>query len=154
MIICQVESYSDILPELIEMLPVHYEELALNKDHVPLDMDHAKYIELESNNVLLLVTIRKDEKLIGYYFGFITSELHYSSTLSCMTDIFYILPEYRREGAGRILFDTVEEELRNLGVKRWFVSIKNHSKAGAMAMMDRLEFKEIESTYSKWLGGE
>ena len=36
MITLEVESFIECLPELKPILPIHYEELALNKDEVPL----------------------------------------------------------------------------------------------------------------------
>ncbi len=152
MIIVQKENYSQLSKDWESIIPVHYEELALDRDKVPLMVDHDKYFSLEENNALFIVTIRDNGKLIGYYVGFISSEMHYASTFSCMTDIFYVLPEYRKQGAGKILFSHVEKELKEIGIDRWFVSIKNHSKAGAEAMMNKLEFTPIETTYSKWIG--
>lgn len=150
----QVQKFADIQHEIAEILPVHYDELALNKEHVPLDFDYDKYLTLEEHGGLFVVTVRLYNELIGYYLGFIAPELHYASTTSCMTDIFYVLKQHRRDGAGKLLFTTVEKELKLLGIDRWFVSIKDHSKAGAEAMMKALEFKQIETTFSKWIGAE
>lgn len=153
MITAQVEKYGHILQELVDILPTHYEELALNKDKVPLEMNHNRYFEESEVGNLFVVTVRKDTILIGYYIGFLFNELHYMGCFSCATDIFYILPEERRSGAGGLLFAAVEKELKLLGVDRWFVSAKEHSKAGASALLEKLEFKPVETTYCKWIGG-
>lgn len=150
----QVELFEAIKEEIAEILPIHYDELAMNKEHVPLDFDYERYLQMEENGGLFVVTLRKESTLIGYYIGFVGPEPHYASTYCCMTDIFYVLPDYRRDGAGKLLFKTVEFELKLLGIDRWFVSIKDHSKAGAEAMMKAMEFKQIETTFSKWIGGE
>ena len=43
MITCQVEQWPEFIEEAKPMLPIHWEELALNKDKVPLDPQYYIY---------------------------------------------------------------------------------------------------------------
>lgn len=151
MLTCHVESFEERLAELQALLPSHYDELALNKDKVPLSPQYGVYIERERRGELLFVTMRESGELVGYFIGFIAPGLHYSTCLTCTMDIFYIRQDKRGTALpGVRLFRAVEKELRRRGVNRWFVGSK--VKADASALFEFLDFERVEIYYSKWLG--
>ena len=149
MITAHIESFKNGLEELKPLLPLHYEELALDKDVAPLDPDFDRYFLLEDAGVLLYVTLRSKGVLIGYYIGMIERGLHYRSNLECKTDIFYIEQSKRGKGGARILFDATEKELKRRGVDRWFTGCKNHKDASQF--FEKIGFKKIETYHSKLL---
>lgn len=150
MITCHIESFIERLPELKQLLPQHWEELALNQDKVPLDPQYDVYFDREKQGELLFVCLREGGDLVGYFIGFIAPGLHYRNCLTCTMDIFYVRKDKRNGRAGIILFKFVEEELERRGVKRWFVGSKCH--ADASALFEYLGFNQVEVYYSKWLG--
>lgn len=151
MITCHVESFIERLPELKPLLPLHWAELALDTDKVPLDPQYEIYFERERRGELLFVVLREKGELIGYFIGFIAPGLHYKTCLTCTMDIFYVHPDKRGGRAGIKLFKFVEEELKRRGVDRWFVGSK--LKLDASWLFDYLKFERVEVYYSKWLGG-
>lgn len=150
MITAQLEKFADRIEELQALLPMHYEELALNKDQVPLCPQYEIYIEREVNNELIFVTLRELGELVGYFIGFIAPGLHYKTCLTCTMDIFYVRPDKRGGGAAKELFGFVEKELKRRGVDRWLVGSKCHKDASYL--FEKLGFSQIEVYYSKWLG--
>ncbi len=151
MITCHIESFEDRLEELKVLLPEHYLELALNQDRVPLSPNYDFYIQNENAGSLLFVTLRDAGELVGYFIGFITPGLHYSTCLTCTMDIFYVRKDRRSGSAGVRMFRFVESELRRRGVQRWFMGSKIH--ADASALFKRIGAAPVETYYSKWLGG-
>jgi len=153
MVIAQMESFEACLDELAPLLPGHYDELALYRDHIPLDPNFPAYVAREQAGGLIFCTIRKQGELVGYYIGFLENavfpNLHYKSTPMCKTDIFYICPEHRLSGAGSMLFWTVEAELKRRGIVVWFVGSKVHLPADRL--FDALGFDRVETYYSKLL---
>lgn len=150
MITALVENFEAGVDELKALLPGHYEELALNKDRVPLSPQWDVYFARERRGELLYVTLRDAGQLVGYFIGFIAPGLHYSTCLTCTMDIFYVRPDKRGGRAGVKLFKAVEEELRRRGVDRWFVGSKCHKDASWL--FEHLGFEQVEVYYSKWLG--
>jgi hypothetical protein len=150
MITCHVESFAQRLDELQALLPLHYKELALNQDQVPLSPQYGVYIDRESAGGLLFVTLREAGELVGYFIGFINPGLHYSTCLTCNMDIFYVRADKRAGSAGVRMFRFVESELRRRGVQRWFMGSKIH--ADASALFKRIGAAPVETYYSKWLG--
>ena len=150
LITAHVESFEQTLPELMPLLPIHYKELALNQDDVPLDPQYDLYIERERLGQVIMVSLREAGKLIGYFIGFVAPGLHYKTCLTCTMDIFYVHPEHRGSSGGLILFKALEAELKRRGVKRWLVGSKCHMDASAL--FERLGFERVEVYYSKMLG--
>lgn len=150
MITAGVESFEERLDELKVLLPLHYAELALNQDQVPLSPRYNVYIEHERAGGLLFVTLRDAGELVGYFIGFVAPGLHYSTCLTCTMDIFFIRKDRRTGSAGVRMFRFVEAELRRRGVRRWFMGSKIH--ADASALFKRIGAAPVETYYSKWLG--
>ena len=150
MITCHVESFTERLPELRPLLPLHWEELALNQDKVPLDPIFEIYFDREKKGELIFVTLRESGELVGYFIGFIAPGLHYRSCLTCTMDIFYVRKDKRGGRAGIKLFKFVEDELRRRGIDRWFVGSK--CKADVSWLFEHLGFDKVEVYFSKWLG--
>jgi len=144
-----VESLTDRLDELRPVLPLHWAELALNKDEVPLDPQYSVYLERDAAGGIVFVTLRKRGELVGYFVGFVAPGLHYQTCLTCTMDIFYVVPEHRGGSGGLVLFQAVERELKRRGVQRWFVGSKVHMDASWL--FERLGFERVEIYYSKML---
>jgi len=150
MLTYHLESFEERLEELKELLPQHWEELALNKDKVPLSPQFNIYIDREKRGELIFVVIRESGEMIGYFIGFISNGLHYSTCLTCQMDIFYVRKDKRGGSAGIKLFKFVEKELRRRGVQRWFMGSKVF--ADASPLFERIGAEKVEVFYSKWLG--
>ena len=150
MITAHVESFEENLEYLKPLLPIHYKELALNQDKVPLSPQFDKYIATEKQGGLIFVTLRKAGEMVGYFIGFIAPGLHYSTCLTCQMDIFYVLPEHRGSGTGFQLFRFVEQQLKKRGVQRLFVGSKLHKDASWL--FEKLNYTPVETYYSAWLG--
>jgi GNAT superfamily N-acetyltransferase len=145
-----VEPFPDFLEEAKPLFPQHWEELALNKDQVPLDPQYEVYLERDRRGEVLLIAGRETGRLVGYFVGFVAPGLHYRTCLTLTMDIFYVLPECRGR-SGLRLFRAVEAEAKRRGVQRMFVGSKLHKDAGWL--FEKLGYVEVERYYSHWIGG-
>lgn len=150
MITCQKERFIPWYAGAKEMLQLHYEELALNKEKVPLDPLTEVYESMDENGYFFLATMREDGNLVGYYLGVVAPALHYRTCKTCLTDIFYVDRSRRGGMLGVKLFEFVEEELKKLNVRRWDVSSKILHDASAL--FRRCGFAPVETVYTKWIG--
>jgi hypothetical protein len=130
----QVEKLKDVIEELKPFAPLHWGELGLTKDDVPLDMDWDRYLDLESDDRLHLVVVRMDGHVIGYQFTFVGGHFHYKSTLHGIVDLYYLLPQFRKGKVGIDMFKYAESELKKVGVVKVITGCKacipglDHSK--------------------------
>jgi GNAT superfamily N-acetyltransferase len=120
-----VEPYSDHLVEEIKpLIQMHYDEIALHKEHVLLDPDWDRYAAIDSTGNLLIVTARNEKmQLVGYAVFFITPHIHYKSTMIASNDILYLHPAYRKGRVGIRLLKDSETACRYRGVNKilWHV---------------------------------
>lgn len=144
------EPFVPFLEEVKPLLPLHWEELALNKDKVPLSPQYDEYLRRDALGQVVVVVLRDSGKLVGYMVAFKAPGLHYSTCLTLTMDIFFVHPDYRNGSAGIKLFKAVEKEARRLGVQRMFVGSKTHSDASVL--FERLGYTKVETYYSAWLG--
>ena len=105
MIEYQTEKYADVMDEITDLYTEHYQEIAEHKGVIPLDPDFDKYLLMDKEGLLLMVTVRDDGVLIGYFKAIIDSHLHYKSSLTMTGDIFFLKKSYRNHGTGRRMFD-------------------------------------------------
>jgi GNAT superfamily N-acetyltransferase len=146
----QVEKPSVVLPEMVPFFAAHWQEIAMNRDRVPLDVDYDKYLALGEAGRLHVVTVREDGKLVGYHVSFIEPHLHYKSTLFAHTDIYYLDPPKRKGSTGVKLFQFVEQSLKSIGVKVMTTSTKAH--ADISPIFERLGWTKRETVFTKYIG--
>lgn len=153
MITSIVEKFNNDFSEIRHLLGIHYKELALNQDKVPLDPQWDLYQKYEDSGNLVYVTLRDGGQLIGYVISIVAPGLHYRTCLTATMDILFVDPT-KRDAAAKgvfLLIDTLEAELRRRGVQRWFMGTKLHKDIGAI--FKRRNFVPVEMTYTKWIGG-
>lgn len=128
MITYQLERFDDFYPEAKALLARHWEEIALNRDTVPLDVDIAGYRTLEACGELHLMTVRADGAMIGYHSSIVKPHLHYNSTLTAFVDVYYLVPEQRDKPRVALrLFREAEKSLKARGAKLIIQTTKLHS---------------------------
>lgn len=139
------EVWKDTLPEIMKFLPDHYIEDGEANLGVPFDPRLSLYQEMANKGGILLVTARKDGKVVGYFIGFLSMSLHSKDTLMCQGDGFYVSPAERGQNIGFNMFRKVEEICRSKGVKLLFVGYRIDMDASFL--FDKLGYKEVERYY-------
>lgn len=137
------------LPELKQLLPLHYEELSITKEY-ELEPDYEAYEKMAQAGILRTITCRADGELIGYIIFAVHGHLHYKSCLTAIEDIYFIKKEYRKGRVGIRLFQYAEQVLKERGVNRIIVSTKVHLDNSRL--FEYLGYKHMDKTFSKMLG--
>lgn len=159
MITAHVERLADNLEELKPFFDPHWQELALNKDTVPLDPQYEIYLERDRAGQVLCVVLREAGRILAYFVGFVAPALHYRTCLTLQMDIFWLHPDYRdgdslqaveRDMLCMQLFEAVKAEGQRRGVQRAYYGSKMHKDAAAL--FEALKMVEVERYYSAWWG--
>lgn len=145
-----VESWFDIRDEVQPLFQRHWEEIAADRDTIPLVVDFDSYDALANADSLHIITARESGVLVGYFFSVVRTHLHYRETLFGFADIFYLLPEHRKGMAGVRLITETEKSLKTLGVKKMFAATKPWMDVGLIFKRQGFELHEI--VYSKMIG--
>lgn len=150
MITYQVENWDDCWEEMSAMWQAHYEEVALHKSKIKLDPDMATYDALNSAGSLHVVTVRKDAKIIGYHIAIVRPHLHYRTSLSAYSDVYYVDPAHRKGMVGVKLFIETEKLLKQRGVERFYTGTKMSKDMSRI--FEHLGFDEVERQHCKYIG--
>lgn len=121
-----VERWTDIAEELIPFVPLHWAELGVTKDDVPVSLDWGFFADKDAGGQLHTVTARHKGELVGYHVSLIGGHLHYKDTLHAMVDLYFLLPEHRKQGNGVKMFQFAHKKLQEMGVVRIITGTKVH----------------------------
>lgn len=159
--IAQRELFQDCLAEIKPILEEHWRELAHHQDAIRLSPNYDAYEALAKSGALRVYTVRvrSTNEIAGYAAFFVMPHLHYQSHTWAVSDLFFVRKQFRRPwwrpfsmvkpvGAGTVLFDAVEEDLRSVGAS---VIHCTHKTAVPMAgkMFKHRGYKLIEFGWAK-----
>jgi GNAT superfamily N-acetyltransferase len=144
-----VEPWAPFREEAAALLPRHWEELAIDKDKLPLEPHWQRYTDLDKAGAVSLVTIRECGRLVGYSIMFVTDSMQHKTALEAWMDIFWVAPEVRGRMGGLRLFRTHEKELRRRGVVRVNVGSRVHRDCSRLFLA--MGYRPSERWFSKWL---
>ena len=110
----QRETMDEVLNDIQQRLPEHLEELAVYKEF-DADPDLDKYRILENQQMIVCMTARANNVLVGYMVDIIYPHMHYKTMIVASNDFHYIVPEYRAKCA-RGLTKAIEKFEKACGV--------------------------------------
>lgn len=150
-LVIESEAWGNFFPDFRRLCVRHWEEIALNKDIIPLDPDWHRYEAMANDGILECISARKNGELIGYQIFIVVPHLHYKSSITAHSDVLYLVPEARKGMLGVRLMKKGCEVLQKRGVQKVVQNVKLHSDWGRI--LERMGFDPIERIYSKVFGG-
>ncbi len=142
----QVEDYLSVLPEMREIYPEHWEEIALDRDVIKLEPDYKNYEKLAKAGLLHVVTMRVEGVLAGYHISIVAPHLHYASSMTAFTDIFFVRKVHRVGLRGYFLLKFMRDSLFARGVQRIYMATKLHLDLDPL--IKRLGGRPVERLYT------
>ncbi len=150
MLTYKIEKFSDVAVDMIPLWKAHWEEIAADQNKIPLAPDIKKYLELQDRDNLLTVVVRSDEKIVGYCIMFVTTHMHYKTTVFATNDVIYLSPPYRKGVAGIRLIKKTEEFLKERGVHKVLWHVKPDHNFGPI--LKRMGYSLAEYAFGKYIG--
>ena len=146
----QEEKLSQFLPEFKALLEPHMAEInVLYRDGVKFNPNFDRYLKMEESGVYMMMTCRKDAKLIGYIGFVVVPHIRFGDCLMAFEDLYYLKPENRQGRTGYKLFTESEQLLKKRNVNRVVLSCKtfqDHSR-----LFDHLGYEFYEKHFTKSL---
>ena len=132
--------------DAIALVSDHWEEVGTLKQVRDFGPDIPTYLEIEAKGRLLVCTARDDGKLVGYAVGIIGPDLHAKGRNICITDIYRINPEYRKQGVGRMLFEyfAAMAAVRNCAAMTTRQKLKDGKPTGSDEFFESLGYEKTE----------
>lgn len=116
MITFAVEPWSRFKLEGIPLWQKHWEEVAIHRDTIKLDVNVPQYDAQDACGALCIVVARHKGEIVAYWAGLIRTHLHYAQSLTAFTDVYFVDKAHRKNGLGQQLFQFVEKTLKARGV--------------------------------------
>jgi hypothetical protein len=150
-LIYQQEPWSQAEKEILSIADKHWEEIAVHKEEIPLDIDCELLHHMDRTGLLHITTARTPEKqLVGYYAMVVRTHPNYRKTLFGFLQSYFLLPEFRTPVNGIELFEAMEEEMKRAGAEALISGHKLHHDVGPL--FKRLGWTPFEMMYTKYLG--
>jgi hypothetical protein len=140
---------------LEDLLAAHWEEVALNRDDIPLAVDWSRYRQLERMGVLKALSMRKAGRLVGYNVFFVQPPIHYSTSVWAVNDILYLTPAERRGMAGaRMIREAERRFFGEMKLAQIIYHTKLHLKLGARErvlgdLLRAMRYTQTEEVFAK-----
>lgn len=146
----QQETLYMLIGEIENLIQLHYEEVTLHKEFMELDVDWAKYAELERQGKLLVFTARDHGVLVGYSAFFIDNHIHYKTNVMATNDAVFLHPDHRKGSMAIKLIKFCDSELSKLGPVKitWHVKFSRDFRA----ILHRLGYIDEEVICGKIAG--
>lgn len=144
-----VENVALMWDDMQGLLFEHWQEVAHNKESVPLSPDRARYEAMERDGKLLAIACREDGKMIGYSVFIVYYNLHYCTTLVGISDVIFVTKSRRNSRAGLMLKRESENRLRDMGVVQIVWRIKPENDWSNILLHD--DYELLETSFSKLL---
>ena len=141
-----IENLAKVRREIEPLLKQHYDEIALNKDIIKMNPDWEAYARLDAVNALRIYTARRNDKLLGYFVVIVSKSLHYRDHLFANNDVIFLAKPARKGLTGVKLIKYAIDSLAAEGITKLHINTKAHQPFDAI--LERLNFEEIESVYS------
>jgi GNAT superfamily N-acetyltransferase len=145
----QQESWATYWPDAKPLWEDHWLEIARDRETIPLDPAMDFYAQADAEGILHIMTMRLQGTLIGYHLALIQRHIHYQGTLHAFTDIYYVVPAFRRGMVGVTLFRQVEAALRQRGVIKIMTGTKIANDVSRI--FQHLGYRETERLWTKLL---
>jgi GNAT superfamily N-acetyltransferase len=147
----QRETLDQWLADLSPLIRPHWEELTLSKDIFGEPYpDVPTFRGVEAQGKLIIVTAREKGKLVGYWVEAVLGHLHYPKAPPvCLTDMYFLHPDYRRGPNGLQLIDAASNEARKAGAAEIHTSCKIHEDH--TRIFEAMKFKKTDFVFRKRL---
>jgi GNAT superfamily N-acetyltransferase len=108
------------------------------------------YAQMDANGFVHVIVGRSEGKIVGWYVMTIIVNGHYADAgLMAFTDMYFVMPEFRKGNAGLRLFQTAIDYAKGRGCVKFYTSHKLHRDRSSM--MKLLGFKATDMIYSRVL---
>lgn len=147
----QSEPWSQAESDIRSVVDAHWQELAVLKSRIKLDVDWQHYRDCHTRGILQVTTARLDNgKLAGYWISIVNIHPHYRETVCAFQDSYFLLQDYRKAEIGIALMLEMQKNVKAMGAVCMIGSDKEHMPMSAL--FDFVGWPSVGTQYMKWIG--
>ena len=150
MITYSEDLFENVLMDFMTLLPEHMAEMNyFQRNGAKFDPDYGAYCKGQEQGKFVLVTAKDHGVLVGYIVFAIGTHIRYKSTLVAQEDLYYVVPDYRRQGIAKRLFEEAEKVLKSYNVDYIFASTKTYLDRSGL--LEQSGYEQFEKRFAKKL---
>lgn len=142
-----IEDFCEIGDQLEPLFQTHYDEIANNKEVKKIAPDWDTYRVLTDHERCIAVVAWDGDEIVGYTVAFLYPHPHYKDCIVAANDLFYVRPEYRRQGVASMMISFMEEQAAAYGATVHTMHMKPYHDFSTL--MERLGYYEEEVLWEK-----
>ena len=144
------ESFENVLMDFMTLLPEHMAEMNyFQKNGAKFDPNYGAYCKGQEQGKFLLITAKDKDLLVGYIVFNIGPHIRYQSTLVAQEDLYYVVPDYRRQGIAKKLFEVAEVKLKEYNIDFIFATTKTYLDRSGL--LEQAGYECFEKKFAKKL---
>lgn len=122
-----VEKLANSIDQVADVLiKEHWFEIANYKSKVKLEPRWQALLQLEQENRIILLVLRKNKCMIGYCMFVLNNHLHYANLLTATNDVLFVTATERKSKLGFCLITESERYLKTINVDKVTWHMKPH----------------------------
>lgn len=125
------EKLSDMLDDMKRLHLEQWNETEGYRAELPFAPDYDRYLYFNSIDYYRIYAVRRDGELVGHLSLYVTKSMH-TQTLLAQEDTLFLTKSARGGRTALRLFQFAEDELRKLGVREVYCSVKKGAKSKAL----------------------
>ncbi len=143
--------YAQAYDEMHEEMVAHWEEVPFGPYHMPLNLDHEKYMAGEDEGYARFYLVYVEDKAVAYMSVFAAPMIQHKGETQAVTDAFYVAPDYRKGGVFGKLLEFVEQDLKACRIRFFTVGTNPMYKGKTEQFLDHVGYCKTEVNYTKEL---
>jgi GNAT superfamily N-acetyltransferase len=140
-------SWKEFFPKCLPLWKEHWEELG--EKQIPFNPDVSFYQVLDQSGCLVILTARKEERIVGYYLFILQPYVHSKGLLFAFEHMFFLTKELRKGWNGVRLMREAAKIAKERGAVCFRANTPN--KPRITKLMQSLGFVADGQCFSKWI---
>jgi GNAT superfamily N-acetyltransferase len=116
-LIIDVVTYQDMREAMQGSVQEHWNEVPFGDYNLELEMHDAIYENAERDGHARFYVAYIGRNAVAYMFIFAAEMSHHKGIMQAVTDAYYVVPKYRKDGIFGKLLTYVEKDIKSLGIR-------------------------------------
>lgn len=141
--------FEDRYEDIKQFFGLHWQETKTTAETSELKVDYNRYLALEQAGMLYFVVAKSavNNQIVGYFVGILAPTTIHPNELWCLTDHYFLAPNFRKWNNGQKFIKFVEADLKGRGLSGLKIMTRPNLNRGKV--LERLGYSEMEIVYFK-----
>ncbi len=147
-LIIDVVTYDQLIEAMKESTEEHWKEVPFGEYNLDLELNDAIYRNAEEGGHARFYVAFLGRDPVAYMSLFASEMSQHKGILCAVTDSYYVVPQYRKDGIFGKLLEYVEQDIKSLGIRFLTVGHNPQYKGRTPELLESLGYSKTEVSYT------